>query len=322
MFDFLRRQKPDSPVEETLNERIDRVIAQAGEGFIDIGFRSRQFRTGMRRTVTTAPEGEFFQAVEYIPGEHDPKSIMARATMATGGQTIYSKVCRPESQSTVYLLADINHTLNFGHSRESKLELMARCAASVCLSLKETQDLVRAALYANEHIVFRMYRAMTPAVAVRVILQHILQPVYSTGELSSGLEEAIQLLPGRGQSDIILLSDFLNVTEAQYKQLAELAFRNNLRCVVIQDHRERELPEAGWLPSPLKVFDVNTGRQVTWWLTRANRERYAREFREHEENLKRFFEQNGISYEIVSTNEGHESIAKVLRLLASPPLFC
>ncbi len=307
---------------DTLDARIDDVLKEAGEGFVEIGFRSRSYRTGARRTVFTGPSGDFYRTEEYVPGEHDPRQIMARASAATGGRKRYVKVCRPEAQTTVFVVADINRTLDFGHSRESKLWLMARCAATLCLSLKETQDLVRGGLYANESLVYSMPRAMVPTMAVRELVGRILNPVYSTGKLDSGLIDALRIVPATGGRELVVLSDFLNVTPAQYEALSDISKRNSVRAVVIQDLRERVLPQGSRIiPTRLNVFDLSTGKPETWWLNDRNRERYTREFEEHEAKLRLFFEENTIRYEMVSTDEGMDSVSKVIGLLASPPLL-
>jgi len=306
---------------DLLEARIDDILRQSGEGFVEIGFRSRSFRTGARRTIFTGPSGDFYKTAEYVRGEHEQRQIMARASAKTGGRQKIVKVCRPDAQTTVYMLADINRTLDFGHSRESKLELMARCAATVCLSLKETMDLVKVALYANERVVYQMNRAMIPTMAVRRVIREIIDPVFSTGSLDSGLEEAIRIVPASGQREVVVLSDFLNFTENQYRELADLARINNVRAVVIQDIRERELPQGSrFIPTPLKVFDMSTGKQVTWWLTETNRRKYTAEFEQHEASLIKFFEDAGIRYELVRT-DSEDSVRKVIGLLASPPLL-
>jgi uncharacterized protein (DUF58 family) len=326
MFNIFSRLNRDAGNSDSgppldVDARVDDILRQSGEGFVAIGFRSRSYRTGSRRTIFTGPAGDFYKTAEYVPGEHEQRQIMPRATAKTGGRQKIVKICRPDAQTTVYMLADINRTLDFGHSRESKLELMARCAATVCLSLKETQDLVKAALYANESVAYSMSRAMVPTMAVRRIIREIIDPVHSTGKLSSGLEEAVRIVPAAGQREVVILSDFLNFTENQYQVLADLARLNNVRAVVIQDIRERELPNPGsFIPRPLKVFDMTTGRQVTWWLTDANRRKYTAEFERHEAGLKKFFEDNGIRYEFVRTDDT-ESVPQVIGLLSSPPLL-
>ncbi len=307
---------------QTLEGRIDAILEKAGDGFFEVGFRSRSYRTGARRTIYTGPSGDFYKTAEYVRGEHDRRQIMARASAKTGGRHKIVKVCRPEAQTTVYVLGDINRTLDFGSSRESKLELMARCAATICLSLDETKDLMKASLYANQSVVYQMLRAQMPMMAVRELIENIIEPVSSNPKLDSGFEEAIQIVPAQGQNEVVILSDFLNFTDAHYKALTELALINNVRAIVIQDMRERELPAGSrWIPTPLKVFDMNTGRQVTWWLTEANRRKYTAEFEQHEAALFKFFTDNNITFEAVRTDEGEAADLKVIGLLSSPPLL-
>ncbi|MDZ4833569.1 MAG: DUF58 domain-containing protein [Candidatus Melainabacteria bacterium] len=327
MWNYLKRLDRDADhgggeATPDLDSRIDAILEQSGEGFFEVGFRSRSYRTGARRTIYTGPTGDFYKTAEYVRGEHDRRQIMARASAKTGGRHKIVRVCRPDAQTTVYVLADVNRTLDFGSSRESKLELMARCAATICLSLDETKDLIRASLYANQSVVYKMLRAQMPMLAVRDLIANIIEPVTSTGSLDSGFEEAIQIVPASGQSEVVILSDFLNFTDAHYKALADMAQINNVRAIVIQDIRERELPEGTlFIPTSIQVFDMNTGRQATWWLTESNRRKYTAEFEEHQSALFKFFTDNGITYETVLTDEGEESDLKVIGLLASPPLL-
>lgn len=308
-----------------LEGRIDAILEKAAQGFYEVGFRSRSFRTGSRRTIFTGPTGEFYKTAQYVRGEHDRRQIMARASAKTGGRQKIVRVCRPEVQTSVFVLSDINRTLDFGSSRESKLDLMARSVATICLTLDDTKDLVRAALYANQSVVYKMLRAQMPMMVVRELIENIIEPVASNPKLDSGFEEAIQIVPPQGQNEVVILSDFLNFTDAHYKALADLALINNVRAIVIQDLRERELPASTsiipGLPTPLKVFDMNTGRQVTWWLTPANRRKYTAEFEQHEAALFKFFADNNIEYAAVRTDEGEESDHKVIGLLSSPPLL-
>lgn len=322
ILERLTQDAAEGGARQSLEDRIDAILEQAGDGFYEVGFRSRSYRTGARKTIYTGPTGDFYKTAEYVRGEHDRRQIMARASAKTGGRKKIVKVCRPEAQTTVYVLGDINRTLDFGSSRESKLELMARCCATICLSLDETKDLVRASLYANRSVVYQMIRAQMPMMAVRELIENIIEPVTSNPKLDSGFAEAIQIVPAQGQNEVVILSDFLNFTDAHYKALAELSLINNVRAIVIQDLRERELPAGSrFIPTPLKVFDMNTGRQVTWWLTESNRRKYTAEFEQHEAALFQFFAANNITYEAVRTDEGEVSDLKVIGLLSSPPLL-
>lgn len=306
-----------------LDKRIQQVIDEAGEGYVRIGPRSRTSRTGTRRTVFTGQGFEFYQARQFFWGSDDPRTLLSRAAARTGGEVLYCRVNKPETQIPVYLLGDISRTLDFGFSRESKLWLLARAAATVMHSLRDTQDLVQPLLYANSSIVWRTPKPMWPNYVIHQTIGNILDPVYSSGRLESGLVQALDSVPSRTRGEVVILSDFLNLTPEQSAALAKAAERHSVRAVVIQDERERHLPEnpKWWpLPAPLRVFDLTTGRQYTWWLTNRNRAQYTREFEEHEHRLFAYFADNNIRYEVLNTNEGDEATRKVQELLASPPL--
>lgn len=267
---------------------------------------------------------EFFQARQFFWGSDDPRTLLGRAAARSGGETLYCRVNKPETQTTVFLLGDISRTLDFGFSRESKLWLLARSAVTVCFSLKESQDLVQPLLYANNDIAWRTPRPVSPMFVTRKLASLVLNPVYSTGRMESGLIAALERVPNRTRSEVVILSDFLNLTPEQADALAQKAKRHSIRALVIQDARERYLPESPWwwpLPAPLRVFDLTSGRQYTWWLTQRNRAQYTREFEEHETKLFDWFKKSNIRYQVVNTNEGHEATKKVVKLLGMPPLI-
>lgn len=306
-----------------LEDDVERVHREAGQGFVEVAPRSRTGKTGSRRTVFSGMDGEFLQSRQFNWGQDDPRTIMSRAAARTGGDPLFCKVTRPETQTQVYMLGDISRTLDFGASRESKLWLMARGAVTVCLSLKESQDYIVPVLYANNSIAYTLPRAVAPAHVSRVIARKILDPVNSTGREASGLISALRRLPPR-RSEVVILSDFLNLTEEEKAALTHAARRHCLRVLVIQDDRERVLPAppSWWpLPVPLHVFDLTTGARKKWWLTQKNRAQYTREFEAHEQRLFAFFARVGIRHEVVNTNEGVEGTRKMLKLLALPPLY-
>src|SRR5687768_1692644 len=86
-----------------LELKVEQVHLEAGEGYVESGPRSRSNRTASRRTVTRGPGAEFFQAKEFIPGQDEARTIMARAS-ARFEDKIICKITRPETQVQVYVL--------------------------------------------------------------------------------------------------------------------------------------------------------------------------------------------------------------------------
>lgn len=322
---LIRALDPPADFQEQLAARIDRVLSLASEGAVEVGFRSRMFKTGVRASVFNGVEGEFVQAKQFAWGADDPRTILSRATMRSAGETIYCRVNRPDTKTCVYVLADIGRTHDFGHHGESKQELVARAFACVCMSVKDSHDVIKAALFgfAESDKVFRMPRAQDPNRIVRKLVGDILEPDLSLTQdvEEGGFAHALKILSERGQQDVIILSDFLSMTHEHERLIAGIAQNNCVRAVVVQDLRERELPEGPrWLPFPvpIDVFDLSTGARRKWWLTDKNRRRYTQAFEEHEAKLRRFFKAHGVFFETVSTESGAEANKSVLGLLSCP----
>lgn len=324
---LIRALDPPAALPDDLDARIDRVLSLASEGAVEVGFRSRMSKTGVRRSVFNGVEGEFVQAKQFTWGADDPRTILSRATMRSAGETIYCRVNRPDTKTCVYVLADIGRTHDFGHFGESKQELLARAFACVCMSVKDSHDVIKAALFGfgDGEKVFRMPRAQDPNRIMRKLVGDILEPDAGLIEPdyveTGGFAHALKILSERGQQDVIILSDFLSMTGEHEKLIADIAQNNCVRAVVVQDLRERELPVSPrWLPFPvpIDVFDLSTGAHKKWWLTAKNRRRYTQAFEEHEARLHRFFKAHGVSFETVRTESGAEANKSVLGLLSCP----
>lgn len=307
-----------------LERRVQQVHKEAGEGYVAVGPRSRSPRNAERKSQFTGDGFDFYQVTEYDPDQHDAKQIMWRQSAAMPDDMLLARVNRPETQVTVYAAFDLSRTLDFGWSRESKLWLMARSAATMCYSLKSTQDLVLPMMYANNAVDWLARRAVSPLNVSHHLVSNILEPPYSDGRQDSGMIQMLKSIPRRGRCEIIIMSDFLNLTPEQQEALTQAAKKNSVRCVVIQDDRERYLPEspAWWpFPSPLRVFDLTSGQQYVWWTTRGNREKYTQAFTDHEKRLQAFFKSANILYKFVNTNEGQKATQKVIELLSFPGLL-
>ncbi len=324
MLSWLRGE---SAAERTARLELDRKVTlvhkEAVKGWVSIAHKSRSSMAADRKAVYTGDGYDFFQAVPYDPELHDTRKIMWRQSAARWDGELIAKVTKPEVQAAVYAGFDISKTLDFGMSRETKLWLMARLGVTLCYSLKDTQDLLKPMLYANNSVGWLTTRPVFPNQISRRLATEILDPIGSDGQQDSGMLHMLNCVPKTRRSEVIIFSDFLNMTQEQEEALVQTAKRHSVRAVVIQDNRERYLPESPWywpFPAPLRVFDLSDGHQYTWWTTASNRAKYTAEFERHEARLKAFFKKAHISYAMFNTNEGPEATRKMLILLAQPPL--
>ncbi len=303
----------------SLQAQITSLLQEAQRDTVEVGARSLNLCDGLRRSIYKGGTGDFLHPTEYDPQEHDARMIMQAATARTGGEVIYVRVHRPETQLPVVLLIDGSRTLMFGSGDESKLWLAAKAAVSLCLSLRDTQDRVLPIVYGGGST-WTTGVPTAPQQAMYQIAARLLEPSFTTE--ASDLERALNMVPDR-QAEVIIISDFLNLTPAAAQTLTRLGRRNSTRALVVHDIRERELPEPAWwwpLPSLLPVFDLETGEEASWWNTAHNRARFAHQFQVRQMALHELFDTSNIRHETIETNQGASGLRKFLRLLALPPI--
>ena len=318
IFNFKRGSA--SAQTDSLQARITRLLQEAQKDTVVVGVRSRNLRDGTRRSIFKGNAGDFLHPTEYDPQEHDARQIMPMATARTGGQPIYVRINRPETQLPVVLLIDLGRTQIFGSGDESKMWLLAKAAVSLCFSLRDSQDRVLPIIFGGSEKVWTTGVPSSPHQVMYQLAEQLLQPTFAPTACT--LEQALNMVPDR-PSEVVIISDFLSLTPELAAKLGHCGRRNSTRAVVIQDSRERELPPPRrWCPIPslLPVFDLGTGEEASWWNTAANRDRYRREFREREQWLQAIFEKNGIRFATLETNQGKDAICKFLRLMSMPPL--
>ncbi len=274
---------------------------------------------GDRRSFSRGSNGHDIQArVEYEPGD-DPRDIDWAATAQTGGQTMYITQYMEPRDLKVFILADINPTMDFGTHRTTKRILSAELVASVIRSAGKTHDRVRFIAY-NEHDIVATQRlmpaqsALFPAVASMVEADS--QGSAGNGDNSpgsnsqSGLLKAIASLP-RQRSLVFIFSDFINLTEAEKRALKRAALSHDVVCVLVNDLRELELPH-GW---GLYTFsDIRTGKRHSVWLTGRRRDQFARASQMRRAELLSFFKQAHCDSAAFHTAEGSEALTQVMRL--------
>jgi uncharacterized protein (DUF58 family) len=127
-------------------------------------------------------------------------------------------------------------------------------ASVLALAAAYHNDRVGALLFADE-----VERVIPPRKgrrhALRVIRDLVaFQPVGRRTNLAASLSYASRLL--RHRSIVVILSDF--IAEGWERPLRQLASRHEVVAVTVDDPREHDLPESGWI----EMQDAETGRLV------------------------------------------------------------
>ncbi len=302
--------------EETMSE-VHEILRRVFHRAITINWRSSQSMPGAgeRRSHYRGSGDDFDGLDEYGPGD-DPRAIDWNATAQTGGQTILKTVHIEPRDVKVFILTDVGPSMDFGTARATKRHLAAELAASIIKAADETHDRVGFVSYTKD----KLGRYMPSGAAGRLLLPATVSIV--DGERAaeragsgtgSGLIKALSLLPP-SRSLVFVISDFLHPSEKERLALRKASFKHDVVCLIVQDRRERELP-AVWGFYTLE--DLGTGQRKTIFVTKAVRERFAENFRKHDEELESFFRQANCRWLPVSTEEGDAAIPRLLRLYAS-----
>lgn len=205
---------------------------------------------GEYRSMFRGQGMEFAEVRNYEPGD-DFRTIdwNVSARMASP----YVKTFTEERELTVMLVVDQSGSTRFGEPM-TKSALAVEVGAVLALAAAAQNDRVGALLFADE-----VEQVIPPRKgrrhALRVIRDLIaFSPEGRHTNLAVGLTYATRLL--RHHSIVVVLSDFL--AEGWERPLRRLAARHEVVAIVVEDRREQELPESGWL----ELEDAETGQKV------------------------------------------------------------
>ncbi len=193
---------------------------------------------------------EFAEVRAYQQGD-DFRAIDWNVSARLGSP--YVKTFTEERELTLMLIVDQSGSTRFGEPI-SKAGLAVEVAAVLALAAAYHNDRVGALLFADE-----VERVIPPRKgrrhALRVIRDLVaFEPMGQRTNLAASLSYASRLL--RHRSIVVVLSDF--IAEGWERPLRRLAARHEVVAITVQDPRERELPDAGWI----EMLDAESGRRV------------------------------------------------------------
>ncbi|MBC8000500.1 MAG: DUF58 domain-containing protein [Leptolyngbya sp.] len=280
---------------------------------------------GARKSRARGSSGfDLATRLEYEPGDN-VRDIDWPATAQTGGQTLLVSLKYEPRDLKIYILADVQPTMDFGTFRTTKRMLAVELAASVMKSATKTEDKVAFMAFSAE----RVEALVTPRSPQKVMMPSLVAMIEGADirrwgnekNAESGIQRALKNLPVR-RSLVVVISDFLNMSAEDKEALKKAAQLHDVICLVVQDRRERELPAGikvfGWeLGGLYTLRDLRTGQRKSIWLSKGNREKFAQNFRQHQEGLEEFFRKSHVDFGVFSTEEGVAGLPKVISLFSS-----
>ncbi len=206
--------------------------------------------TGDYRSVFRGQGIEFAEVRAYQQGD-DFRSIDWNVSARMGHPFVKSYV--EEREITLLLVVDQSGSLHFGRP-STKAGLAVEVGAVLALAAARNNDRVGALLFADQvELVVRPAKGRPHA--LRVIRDLVaFTPRGRRTNLADALRYAARLL--RHRSIVVVLSDFR--AEAWEEPLGQLAARHEVVAITVDDPRELELPDAGWVD----LRDAETGRRV------------------------------------------------------------
>jgi uncharacterized protein (DUF58 family) len=206
--------------------------------------------TGEYRSVFRGHGIEFAEVRAYEQGD-DYRSIDWNVSARMGSP--YIKLFDEERELTLLLIVDRSGSVEFGDPVH-KSRIATEVAAVLALAAARNNDRVGALIFSEtvDHIVAP---AKGRRHALRVIRDLItFQPVATRTNVAGVLGYASKLLSHR--SIVVVISDFRD--DNWETQLRNLSARHDVVAITVDDPREMDLPEVGWV----ELEDAETGDRV------------------------------------------------------------
>ena len=215
----------------------------------DLVKRIRRIQIRTSRLVTDVLAGQYHSAFKgrgmefeevrpYLVGD-DVRTIDWNVSARLGDPHV--KLFREERELTVILAVDLSGSLAFGSRGELKRELVAEIAGTLAFSAIRNNDKVALLAFTDRVELFVPPRK-GPRHVLRIVRELMaLEPKGTGTDLPAALEELRRIF--RRSGVLFLASDF--IAEGWERPFRALRQRHDLIPIVVEDRRERELPDIG-----------------------------------------------------------------------------
>ncbi|OQA05249.1 MAG: hypothetical protein BWY66_02616 [bacterium ADurb.Bin374] len=197
---------------------------------------------------------EFAGIREYSRGD-EYRSIDWRVTARTGDLHVREHIEERELQMAVAL--DLSASMSFGTGSREKRETAVEFAAAMAMAADRNNDRVGICLFTD-----RVEKFVPPAKGRTHVLRLIRDLMYTLPEnKASDARPALAFLNHslRRRSIVFLVTDGISLP-AMERELRITAARHDLILVLVEDQRERAMPDVGLI----ELEDPETGEETIW----------------------------------------------------------
>ncbi|MBS1954295.1 MAG: DUF58 domain-containing protein [Cyanobacteria bacterium SZAS-4] len=280
-------------------------------------------RKGSRRDVGGV---EFVAQTPYEPG--DNFRDIDWATSSLPGSEIVVNRYRDFHPIKVFALVQVGTDMLFGTQRVTKRDLAAEVVGSAFTSTFKTQDTVSLIQFDDSRVVYYSPPGNprhTLATGLSRMIRTDATDLRSGGAVGdagvtnggangdrNGLVRAIAMLPRGERCLVFLICAYRALSDREKQALKFASSKHDLRFVMVQDLRERELPNGFGL---YKLRSLNGSENRTIWLNNKARAQFKSEAWNHHSAMLDFFNNAGALTAVLSTEMDRASTSKILRRL-------
>ncbi|MBI4610029.1 MAG: DUF58 domain-containing protein [Candidatus Rokubacteria bacterium] len=229
---------------------------------------------------------EFEKITRYDLGE-DPRWINWKATARTGAMRVLKNTLIEERQLQVFLVVDLSGSMDFGTERAPKRRVAAEIAAALAHVAWRMGDSVGYLGHASK---VEDYWPPRHSPEYRLLIPAAILGSAAGSSGSASFSTVLERLP-RKRSLLFALSDFQEDLAVLEPAVRTAARYHDLVPVIIDDPRERSLPEGTGF---IQMRDLETGAHRSIWLNRKSREAWMERLSRRDEELTAVFRRAGV----------------------------
>lgn len=303
---------------------IEEILARVAYCAIPINWATNNPFPGVgnRKGLRRGPGLDFLGTSLFREGDDERHINWVATASAAEDDEIYKTIYRSRKELKAHIFVDISPTMDYGTQRTTKRGLAAEIAASIHYALDKTRDKTGCTLFSRLTV-----HDTLPTKSARLNLIPALGNILETASKEAekldpkpgdGLDKALSILPGERQL-VFVISDFLDMSKADWQALDALAVVHDVVCIFVQDARERQLPEPeGWLARLGFFYRIEdaAGNSKWVWNNAATRAKWTENWKAHEASVSSAIDDCNCQLLVISTEEDESAINSVLNLFA------